>query len=149
MNLTPRHEAAARPRVETGSASILVAVLFTGLLAFVALISDGRYLIAQRHHAQQVATQAARAAAQEIDPGTLAIDHRIVLRSRDASAAATRVVDAELPGGSLSVTIDTDRVTVHVNQTIRLPMMALLGVNARTIEAEGTARAVAGVNEAE
>ena len=136
-------------RVEDGSASILIVLLFAALLGFVALISDGRYLIAQRHQTRTVAAQAARAAVQEIDTGRFAISHTIDLRPGPARTAADRIVATELPGASASVSITADGVTVTVHRTVNLPMLALLGVPSRTVEATASAHATAGVDASE
>ena len=130
---------------EVGSVVVFVTVIFTSLLLMVALVVDGATLITARHHAYTDAARAARAAAQQINAGVYATTGRAELNPDAARLAAIAVAN---PDGDTQtdVKVGSGRVTVRLRRTVQLPMLALLGVAARTVETEATATPTPAVN---
>ncbi|PZF86504.1 pilus assembly protein TadG-related protein [Jiangella anatolica] len=120
---------------QTGSFTLMFAVLTIALLAIAGLVHDGRRQLTAQQRADAVASEAARAAGQEIDGSTLTgspgLDRvRAVAAARDHLAAA---------GLSGSVSIDGNRIVVRADATEPAAILPLVGIT--TLEASGTASA--------
>lgn len=132
-----------RARDERGQATAMVAVLAVALLALGALVFDGGQIFTARREANNLARQAARAGAQQLDVaqarvGTFTLD----------PVAADVAARAYLEGvgvSPVSVRVSGDRVEVTVELTQRTPLLAVLGIDQRTVSATASARAARGV----
>ena len=121
----------------------MVAVLSVALLGLGALIFDGGQILTARREANNLARQAARAGAQQLDVaqarvGSFTLDPA-------AAGAAVRAYLDDQGVTPTSVRITGDRVEVTVTLTQPTPLLALLGIDERTVTATAAARAARGV----
>jgi Flp pilus assembly protein TadG len=133
----------SRARDERGQVTGMVAVLAVALLALGALVFDGGQILTARREANNLARQAARAGAQELDVaqariGTFTLDP-------GAAEAAARSYLAEAGVSPVSVRVIGDRVEVTVELTQRTPLLSILGIDERAVTATASARAARGV----
>lgn len=124
-------------REEKGQVIVIIAVAFTVLLGFTALVIDTGILYLENNRLASAADAAALAGAQEL-PDTAA-----------ALAAANNF--AQLNGvapGTLNVTFSQDNkeITVAVNREVDLYFAQILGFHKKTVNGQATAR-IAPVSE--
>lgn len=127
-------------RREEGTATIWVIGLATVTLLLVALASDGARVLSAVSETGDTARAAARAGALAADPATRRLDPvladveaRALVLARDMTPLTIDVA----PGGT--------QITVTVETTIDLPLLALLGVSQRTISSTATSDLLQGV----
>ncbi|MDH6223655.1 Tad domain-containing protein [Streptomyces sp. MJP52] len=109
------------------------------LWLFAGLVVDGGLALAGKTHALDVAQEAARSGAQELDLVRLRGAHDIRLRpSRAAAAARTYVTSA---GDTGSATVRGNTVTVRVTHQRKAQILRLVGVHTFTLTATATAQA--------
>lgn len=99
-----------------------------------ALVGDGSRVMAAVDETSDVAQVAARAGARMVDPSTGALD-----ATRAEAAAQAEITAAGMTG---TVTVNGNEITVTVSTTIGLPLLAIVGVDQRTIDSTRTARAI-------
>jgi hypothetical protein len=99
-----------------------------------ALVGDGSRVMAAVDETSDVAQVAARAGARMVDPSTGALD-----ATRAEAAAQAEIVAAGMAG---TVTVNGDEITVTATTTISLPLLAIVGVDQRTVTSTRTARAI-------
>ena len=133
-------------RREEGQVTGMMAILAVALLALGALVFDGGQILTARREANNLARQAARAGAQQLDiaqarTGTFTLNPGAAEAAARAYLAAHDVTPADV-----IVTGDTVEVTVTLVQPT--PLLAILGIEERTVTAVGSARAARGVLEA-
>lgn len=121
----------------------MVAVLAVALLALGALVFDGGQILTARREANNLARQAARAGAQELDVGQARVG--IFTLDPGAADAAARAYLADVGVSPISVQVTGDRVEVTVELTQRTPLLSILGIDQRTVSATASARAARGV----
>jgi hypothetical protein len=124
-------------RAETGAVSSFLAVIALALLMAGGLAVDGGRKVAALREASHVADNAARAAAQAVDPDTLRSGAEIRLLPEEAVASATDYLASV--GHTGQITVDGDRATVTVTLTIH---PRLLPTGPITVTATETAVAV-------
>lgn len=131
---------------ERGSASGFVAVVALALVMVAGMAYDGGQIVRAQSEARDLAANAARAGAQELDVASVRSTGRATLDPARATAAAERyLVDAGHAGiGSVEVSADTVTVRVGLRQEMRI-----LPVADRTVVAVDTATAVPGLEEAQ
>lgn len=132
-----------RRRDERGTVTAFVAVMTVTMLVVGGLVIDGGYTLAARRRAVNEANSAARAAAQAVDETTLRSTGDVRLRPEDAR----RIAEAHLRDAGMTgtVTVNATTVTVHAVTTQPMAILGIIGVGPLTVEADGTARAVQGV----
>lgn len=130
MNLHTRHSAVRNG--ESGSVSVLVAVLVPALLLVLALVVDGTDRLRLQDRADAVAAEAARAGATAIDTRgpTVTLDRSAALRAAQSSLAAS--------GHTGSTTVDPTGA-VHVSVSHQEP--APTGLLGPRLSAAGQATA--------
>lgn len=122
---------------ESGSVSALVAVVALGLVMMAGLAYDGGQIVAAQTTARDLASNAARAGAQEIDIDELRATGAAVLDPSHAAAAAAAYLART--GHSGRVQVDGAAITVAVDV---LQPMRILPLPARRVTAVHTATAV-------
>lgn len=134
---------------ERGSMSVFV-VLFA-LTAFLlgGFVIDTGMAISKRERAADIAEQAARRVADDIDLDTLRETGRAVVRGADCGAKAQEIVSATGEGVVTRCTVDPDN-TVHVGIQIQYDsaMLGLIGFHRFTANAKADAHPVTGINNA-
>jgi hypothetical protein len=121
---------------DDGMISSMMAVLAVGLLMAAGLAYDGGQIVTAQATARDLAANAARAGAQEIDLNRLRSTGEVALDERLAANAASAYVTGA--GHRSSVAVDGDRIAVTVSVT---QAMAILPLPDRTIRATDTATA--------
>jgi hypothetical protein len=129
-------------RDDRGSAMVASFVLMLALTggAIIWLARDVDRTVNAANEADALAFQAARAAAQAVDPSSLRADSPRIdpagAQTRAAHAAATLLASNHTTGSVVSVDVNGDRVTVVV----------AINEAGRTVAGRGTARLAVGVN---
>lgn len=118
---------------QTGSITLIFAVVVVALIAMAGLIIDGRRQLTAQQRADAVAAEAARAAGQEID-GSVLTGSPGLDRARALAAARYHLAAAGLSG---TVTVDGAAIVVRVDATEPAALLPLIGVT--TLEATGEA----------
>lgn len=129
---------------DRGTVSAFVAVIAIGLVAVAGLVYDGGQILNAQARARDLAANAARAGAQQVDLYTLRADQRVVLDPDRASATARDYLASQ--GATGTVSVDGSRITVTV--TIVQPLRILPGAD-REVRAIDSADAVPGLVEGE
>ena len=99
-----------------------------------ALVGDGSRVMAAVDETSDVAQVAARAGARMVDPSTGVLDA--------TRAEATAQAEIAVAGMTGTVTVTGDEITVTAITTIDLPLLAIVGVDQRTVTSTRTARAI-------
>jgi len=122
---------------QDGSVTAFVAAIVAAFIACTALAVDGGRLVAASVAAGDHAENAARAAVQHLESlrsGSPEVD-------RPAALAAARAYLSR-HGVDGEVAVAERRVTVRTTVTVRLPLLALLGVPHRRVSSERSAEPV-------
>ncbi|MBA4867283.1 hypothetical protein H1V43_39645 [Streptomyces sp. PSKA54] len=124
---------------DQGQVTGFVVCVFAALWLFAGIVVDGGLALAGKARALDVAQEAARTGAQQLDVGQLrrADDVRLV---RDKAAAAARAYVAST-GDSGTASVKGDAVTVQVAHRQRTQILQLIGLRTLTVHATGTAHA--------
>lgn len=126
-------------RSDLGSVSALVAVVALGLVMIAGLAYDGGQIVAAQGTARDIAANAARAGAQEVDLDELRSTGNAQLDPEAAVAAAEAYLADTGHQGTVDVAGPTITVTVRVVQPMRI-----LPLPDRTVAATDSATAVTG-----
>jgi Flp pilus assembly protein TadG len=131
---------------DQGSATVFV-VAFAGVLfACAGLAIDGGRMINARDRVNDVAEQAARAGAGQLDDASLrAVDGSVVLDRGAAEAEATRFVNQANPEYTVIPHADTGSVTVTVEWTYPTAILGIIGINSFPVSGTATAGPATGV----
>ena len=128
---------------ERGAVTGMFAVLAVALLALGSLVFDGSQILTARREANNLARQAARAGAQALDESSV----RAGTPTLDPLAAET-LARAYLEAEGIvptTVTVTGDVVEVTIELVQETPLLALVGIEDRTVTATAAARAARGV----
>lgn len=128
-----------RLRGDEGTVTAMVAVLALALVMVAGLAYDGGQIVAAQATARDLAANAARAGAQEIDLAELRTSGEVVLDPGAAATAAESYLADSGHSGSARVDGDSVTVTVEVQQDMRI-----LPIADRTVRATDTATAATG-----
>lgn len=132
------------PRSERGGVAPFVAVVALALLMVAGMAYDGGQVIAAQARARDLAGNAARAGAQEIDLDALRATGEPELLTDRAAAAARSYLAESGVDGDVAVSGATVTVTVRFAQPMRI-----LPLPDRTIVASDSATAVAALTGTE
>lgn len=132
-----------RLRDERGQVTAMWAVLALALLVLGGLVFDGGQILNARRDANNLARQAARAGAQQLDETSL----RAGTPALDPVAAETAARDflARRSITPTAVAVTATTVTVTVELTQPTPLLALVGIDDRTVTSTASARSARGV----
>lgn len=140
MNTRPRIRSGTAERGDEGFVTVWTIFAASGIfLLLLGLVYDGGTVVNDRIAAHRAAEQAARAAADQITglrSGTETID------VPSATRAATQVLSASDWTGDVAV--DGLEVTVTVRGRTPTAFLVAVGIDAFTVEEQGTATAVTG-----
>ena len=132
-----------RLRDERGQVTAMWAVLALALLVLGGLVYDGGQVLTARRDANNLARQAARAGAQQLDETSI----RLGAPALDPTAAETAARDylQRRHITPVAVTVAGTTVVVTVTLTQPTPLLALVGINDRTVTSTASARSTRGV----
>lgn len=131
-----------RRRRDQGTVTAFVAVVSFALVMVAGMVYDGGQILAGQARARDVAANAARAGAQEIDLDALRDGGTVALNPERAIEAAEQyLLEVGVAGRA---TVVDDQISVEVSITV--PMLILPGQD-RTVRSTDTVNAVAGLME--
>ena len=131
---------------DQGSATVFVVCFASVLFACAGLAIDGGRAINARDRVNDVAEQAARAGAGQLDDASLrAVDGSVVLDQGAAEAEARRFVNQSNPEYTVLPTAGTGSVTVQVEWTYPTAILGIIGVNSLAVSGTATAGPATGV----
>jgi Flp pilus assembly protein TadG len=133
---------------ERGQVMVFAAILMTGLVSVVGLVTDGGIVFSQRRDLQNAADAAALAGAMQIDEDAYRASGRVVLDERAAREAATQYLEDE---GDVDYTVQVSPEGVHVSvsRQASTSFLRLVGIDGVDISASSSAAPRHGVGEAE
>lgn len=121
---------------ERGAITPMVVVVIVALLLMVGLVVDGGAKLNAVSQANDVAAQAAHAAAAQLDTAGALSGGVVAVQASQAQAAGTAVIAAA--GMSGSVSIEGDAVTVTTTCTKPTAFLSLMGIG--SVQGSGSAR---------
>ena len=134
-----------KPTGDAGAISVIVVLLTGALFALAGLVWDGGRAITARQHAADLAEQAARAGANDLDLTVLRTTGADAVDAPHAIADACRYVTVAAPGSGCFATATGDAVTVHVTTHTPTALLGIIGLSSLTTHGYATASAVRGV----
>ena len=133
---------------ERGQVMVFVAILMTGLISVVGLVTDGGIVFSQRRDLQNAADAASLAGAMQIDESAYRSSGQVVLDERAAREAATQYLQDE---GDLdySVLVSPTGVEVSVSRQASTSFLRIVGINGVDISASSSAAPRHGVAQSQ
>jgi hypothetical protein len=135
--------ASARPKLsardDRGQVTAFAVGIFLALWLFAGIVVDGGRTLAGKTRAMDIAQEAARTGAQQLDLARLRHQDGIHLLAAQAAQAARKYVEST--GDSCTVSVTGDAVTVQVTHHQRMQILRLIGVRTLTVHATATAHA--------
>lgn len=132
----------ARQRGDEGSATGWALLIATVALLMAAVILDGGNAMAARVHALDLAQEAARAGANQLDLTELRTTGQLRLDPAAARAAAQDFLTSVHSTGTVTAT--TVQVTVTVTRAQPTMLLSAVGIDSITVKATATATPIAG-----
>ena len=132
-------------RRDDGAITILVLLLTPMLLALAGLVWDGGLAITARQRAADLAEQAARAGADQLDLDAARADGTNLIDTTRAGTAACHYLLIAAPAATCAATATAQQVTVRVTTTTTTALLGLIGLHSLTTHGQATARPVQGV----
>lgn len=134
-------------RDERGSVTAMWAILALALLVLGGLVYDGGRVLTARREANNLARQAARAGAQQLDEDSIRLgDPRL---DTTAAELAAREYLERRDLTPVAVEVRDSTVTVTVELVQKTPLLALVGIEDRTVTSTASARSARGVSSEE
>ena len=130
---------------EQGQITVFAVVIMAALLAVAGLVYDGGRALAAKTTAIDVAQEAARAGAQQINLAVFRATGQVVLDGPAAQAAAQAYLAATGTGDTATVTVTGDTVTVAVSSVQHTVFLGLIGIQALHVTGTATATAESGI----
>ena len=128
---------------EGGQVTAMWAILALALLVLAGLVYDGGQILTARREANNLARQAARAGAQQLDENSLRAGEPTL--DPTAADAAARGYLARQNVTPTAVVVAGSTVTITVTLRQPTPLLALVGINGRTVTSTASARSARGV----
>lgn len=126
-------------RGQRGSVVLWFALMAPFLIAAVGLATDAGYLYNRRQHLQDVADDAARTGAEQIDAASYYRRQVVVLAPSAARAAALAYLADVAPGAAADVQADPQEVAVSLHEQVPLPFLRAVGIASATVGAQSVA----------
>lgn len=141
----------AEGSTDRGAATVFVVGFSLVLFACAGLAIDGGRAINARDRVNDVAEQAARAGANQLDDGSLrAMKGAVVLDADAAQFEANRFVNQANTSHTAytaytTVAADGGSVTVQVEETYQTAILGIVGINSMTVSGTATSSPATGV----
>ncbi len=139
---------ARRARDQSGQITVFVTVVMAGLVAIAGLVADGGTVMAAHQEAVSEAFSAARAAAQDLEVGTLRSNDTVLVDPAAAEATVASFITAE--GHRATVSVNGDQVTVTVSFSQPMAILSAFGIGPAHVSGTATVtayRSVAGAQQ--
>ena len=130
---------------EQGQITVFAVLIMTALLAVAGLVYDGGRALAAKTTAIDIAQEAARAGAQQVNLAVFRATGQVVLDVPAAQAAAQAYLAATGTGDTATVTVTGDTVTVAVSSVQHTVFLGLIGIQALHVSGTATAAAESGI----
>lgn len=143
--MTARPARERNTHADSGAAAVLLVLLTPVFLALAGLVLDGGRAIAGRQHAADLAEQAARAGAQNLNVTALRATGVDTINPVAATAAACRYVTTVQPGAGCATTVTATQVTVTVTTRTPTVLLGLIGINTFHSAGSASAQAITGI----
>lgn len=130
---------------DRGAVSIIVLLLAAAMFGLAGLVWDGGRAITGRQHAADLAEQAARAGANDLDLTALRDRGVDTLDAPQAMTDACRYVHVASPGSGCVASVSGDAVNVRVSIRTSTVLLGVIGLSSLTSHGYATASAVRGV----
>jgi Flp pilus assembly protein TadG len=134
-------------RGDRGQVTVLMMPIIVALLAVAGLVIDGGAALAARQQAANLAEQAARLGADQLDQASLRGAGPATVDVAAATAAARGYLAAQGQAGRVDVNMSAVRVTVTISR--RASLLQLVGIKTLTVTAHAAARSVGGISTVE
>lgn len=146
-SLTRRRHLSRAGAGDAGSVSLLLAVFVLGLFAAAGLVVDGGGRVRAVQHADDVAAEAARAAAQAVSPAAVqgrstGLDTGGLDSASAAAAARAYLQDAGVQG---QVSVSGGRVQVNTSVVYTPVLLSAAGAGPVTVHGRASARLARGL----
>jgi Flp pilus assembly protein TadG len=141
------------PHRDRGAATLFVVGLSVMLFVLAGLVVDGGLAINARANAADIAEQAARAGAKEIDEAHLRATGQVRIDGVAARAAANDFLQDSgfmaKPNAARQITVSAagDEIQVAVRRDYQTYLTSLIFINKFTVAAEATARPAVGIED--
>lgn len=124
---------------QRGSVVLWFALMAPFLIAVVGLATDAGYLYDRRQHLQDVADDAARTGAEQLDAATYYRQQVVVLDPSAARAAALAYLADIAPGDAADVQAAPQDVAVSLHEQVPLPFLRAVGIASASVGARSVA----------
>lgn len=137
----------AGPDRERGSLTLMLAAVFTAMLALAGLVIDGGATLDEAQNAAALAQEAARAGAGQVDQNTAHASGAFVVDQPAAVGAARQFLAA---AGAHGTVMPDGPAGIRVSVTLTEPtkVLSLIGISTITASGSATASLVTGVTGA-
>ena len=129
---------------DEGRIAVFFAILAPALIALLGLVVDGGGKVRALQRADNIATEAARAAGQEINAPQAILGYRKEVDPDRAIAAAQAYIAATGATGTVVINADLQHITVRVQIVYDTVVLGSFGVDSWTVTATVTATLVVG-----
>lgn len=129
---------------ERGSITLMLLVLFVGLIALAGIVIDGGAKLNQAENANAIAQEAARAGAGMVNPANAYSTGSFTVDQSQAVAAARQYLAAAGYHGTVT-TVGTESIQVTVTVTAPTRVLSIIGIDSMSSTGSATASLVAGV----
>jgi Flp pilus assembly protein TadG len=129
---------------ERGGITLMLVILFVGLLAMAGIVIDGGAKLTEAENAAAAAQEAARAGAGIVDPArAYSTGSFTVARTQALAAARSYIAAAGYQGTAAPLGANSIQVTVIVTEPTRV--LSIIGIDSITSTGTATAELVTGV----
>jgi Flp pilus assembly protein TadG len=129
---------------ERGSITLMLLVLFVGLIALAGIVIDGGAKLNQAENANAIAQEAARAGAGMVNQGAALSTGSFVVDQNQAVAAAQQYLASHGYQGSASP-VGARSIQVNVTVTASTHVLSIIGIDTMSSTGSATASLVTGV----
>ncbi|MFD4482777.1 TadE/TadG family type IV pilus assembly protein [Streptomyces sp. NPDC058471] len=145
----PQLPYATRRFDDRGGITVFVAVCVIALLGIIGLAIDGGGKMRATESADFIATEAARAGGQAIDPAQAVPGEAITVDPQAAQAAAQAYLSSAGTAGTAVVSADGKTLTVTTNDTYDTKFLSVAGIGSLAVTGHGEATLLHGVTTPE
>ncbi|MFI6494301.1 pilus assembly protein TadG-related protein [Streptomyces sp. NPDC050564] len=130
---------------DRGGVTVFVAICVVALLGIIGVAVDGGGKMRATERADFIATEAARAGGQAIDPAQAVPGNAITVDSQAAQAAAQAYLRSAHMAGTVAVSADGKTLTVTTTGSYDTKFLSVAGIGSLSVTGHGTATLLHGV----
>ncbi|WSQ49498.1 hypothetical protein OG345_40450 (plasmid) [Streptomyces sp. NBC_01220] len=141
--------ATSRTRRDDGGIAVFTVVCVLALLAIIGLVLDGGGKLRAAERADALATEAARAGGQALDPGAAVTGAAIRVDPQAAAAAAQQYLHRAGVSGQISMSNGGTTLNVTVTDTYTTKFLPVVGIGSMSVTGRASATLLHGVDQPE